>query len=48
MKLLEECLEVGEFYFVGGGGGGGWIGVYKSADLPKFEAKSAVRHCGLV
>jgi hypothetical protein len=23
MKLLEECLEVGEFYFGGGGGGGG-------------------------
>jgi hypothetical protein len=23
--------------------GGGWIGVYKSADPPKFEAKSAIR-----
>jgi hypothetical protein len=26
-----------------GGGGGVWIGVYKSADLPKFEAKSTIR-----
>jgi hypothetical protein len=25
------------------GGGGGSIGVYKSADPPKFEAKSAIR-----
>jgi hypothetical protein len=24
-------------------GGGGWIGVYKSADPPKFEAKSAIQ-----
>jgi hypothetical protein len=23
--------------------GGGWIGVYKSVDPPKFEAKSAIR-----
>jgi hypothetical protein len=27
----------------GGGGGGGVKGVYKSADPPKFEAKSAIR-----
>jgi hypothetical protein len=27
----------------GGGGGGGWIGVYKSANPPKFAAKSAIR-----
>jgi hypothetical protein len=27
----------------GGGGGGASIGVYKSADPPKFEAKSAIR-----
>jgi hypothetical protein len=26
-----------------GGGGCVWIGVYKSADRPKFEAKSAIR-----
>jgi hypothetical protein len=38
MFLTSKVLMGG-----GGGGGGGGIGVYKSADPPKFEAKSAIR-----